>query len=84
MTPKSCIHTENFLTTWKYTWRRTEISLIDSVKNEVLQRVKMEGNVLHTINRRKGNWSCLVQRTDCLLKYVMEGKIEEKTERAGR
>jgi hypothetical protein len=39
-------------------WRRMEkISWTDRVRNEeVLQRVKEERNIVHTIKRRKVNW----------------------------
>jgi hypothetical protein len=42
-------------------WRRMEkISWSDCVRNEeVLQRVKEERNILHTMKRRKPNWSHL-------------------------
>jgi len=47
------------------------------VKNEeVLHRDNAERNILHTINRRTGNWTGDMFR-DCLLKNVIEGKIEE-------
>jgi hypothetical protein len=37
-------------------WRKMEISCVDRVKNEeVLQRVKDERNILHTIKRSKAN-----------------------------
>jgi hypothetical protein len=35
---------------------RTAISWTDRVKNEVLDRVKEEGNILHTIARSEANW----------------------------
>jgi len=50
------------------------------VRNEeVLQRVKEEGNILHTINRRKSNWIGHILRRNCLLKHVIPRNI-----RAGR
>jgi hypothetical protein len=57
------------------------------VKNEVLRVVKEERNILHTIKQRKGNWTGYNLRGECLLKYVVEGKIEEMvevTKRQGR
>jgi len=49
------------------------------VRNEeVLHRAKEERNILHTVNRRKPNWIDHVLRRSCLLKHVMEGKIEEE------
>ena len=50
----------------------------------VLECVKEERKVVHTINRRKANWVGHILRRNCLLKHVIEGKIEEVTERRGR
>ena len=47
---------------------------------EVLHKVKGERNILHTINGRKGNWIGHILRSNCLLKYVIEGKIEERSD----
>jgi hypothetical protein len=59
-------------------WRRIEkISWTDRVRNdEVLHRVKGERNILHTIKRRRANWIGHILRRNCLLKHVIEGKIE--------
>jgi hypothetical protein len=59
-------------------WRRMEkISWTDRVRNEaVLHRVKEERNILHTIKRRKANWLGHILRRNCLLKCVIEGKLE--------
>jgi hypothetical protein len=38
-------------------WRRMEINWMYRVKNEVLQRVKEERNILHAVKRRKANWT---------------------------
>jgi hypothetical protein len=67
-------------------WRRMEkISWTDRVRNEeVLHRVKEERNIVHTIKRRKANWICHILRRNCLLKHVIEGKIEEKVGMRGR
>jgi hypothetical protein len=44
------------------------------VRNEkVLHRVKEERNILHTIKRRKANWTGHILRRNCLLKHVIEG-----------
>ena len=49
------------------------------MKNEeVLQRLEEERNTLHTPKRRKGNWVGHILRRNCLLKRVLEGKIEVK------
>jgi hypothetical protein len=70
-------------------WRRMEkVSCTDRVRNEeVLHRVKEERNILHTIQRRKANWIGHILRRNCLLKHVIEGKLEgrlEVTVRRGR
>jgi hypothetical protein len=53
------------------------ISWIDRVKNEeVLQKVKEERNNLHTIKCRKTDWIIHILRRNCLLRHVIEGKIE--------
>jgi hypothetical protein len=58
-------------------WRRREkISWTDCVRNEVLHRAKEERNILHTIQRRKVEWIGHILRRNCLLKHVMEGKME--------
>jgi hypothetical protein len=46
-------------------------------------RVKEERNIVHTIKRRKANWIGHILRRNCLLKHVIEGKLE-MTERRGR
>jgi hypothetical protein len=58
------------------------------VRNEeVLHIVKEERNIVHTIKRRKANWIGHILRRTCLLKHVIEGKLEgriEMTRRRGR
>jgi hypothetical protein len=62
-----------------------KISWTDRVRNEeVLHRVKEERNILHTIKRRKANWIGHMLRRNCLLKHVIEGKLEENIEMTGR
>jgi hypothetical protein len=57
----------------------------DRVRNEeVLHRVKEERNIVHTIKRRKANWIGHVLRRNCLLKHVIEGKLEGRIEMMGR
>jgi hypothetical protein len=46
------------------------------VKNEVLQRVEEERNILHTITQRKANWTGHFVGRDGLIKHVAEGKVE--------
>jgi hypothetical protein len=62
-----------------------KISWTDRVRNEeVLHRVKKERNILHTIQRRKANWIDHILRRNCLLKHVIEGKLERRIEMTGR
>jgi hypothetical protein len=61
-----------------------KISWTDRVRNEeVLHRVK-ERNIVHTIKRRKANWIGHILRRNCLLKQVIEGKLERRIEMTGR
>jgi hypothetical protein len=58
------------------------------VRNEeVLLRVNEHRNILHEIRKRKANWIGHILLRNCLLKQVIEGKIEgemEVTRRRGR
>ena len=53
-------------------------------KWRTLGRVKEERNVLHTIKRRKANRIGHILRRNCLLRHVIEGKIEGMIEVTGR
>jgi hypothetical protein len=53
------------------------------VKNEVLHRIKEERKILLTIKRRQANWIGYILLRNCLLKHVIEGKIEGRG-RGGR
>jgi hypothetical protein len=62
-----------------------KISWTDRVRNEeVLHRVKEERNIVHTIKRRKAKWIGHILRRNCLLKHVIEGKLEGRIEMTGR
>jgi hypothetical protein len=62
-----------------------KISWTDRVKNEEgLHRVKEERNILHTRKRRKTNRIGHNLPRNCILKHVIEGKLEGRTEMAGR
>jgi hypothetical protein len=67
-------------------WRRVEkISWTDRVRNEeVLHRVKEERNIVLTVKRRNANWIGHILRRNCLLKHVIEGKLEGRIEMTGR
>jgi hypothetical protein len=54
------------------------------VKTEkILHRVKEEKNFLHAIKRRKGDRIGHILHRNCLLKHVIEGRVEG-TGRRGR
>jgi len=52
----------------------------DRVRSEVLQGVRKERNILQTITKKKANWIGHILRRSCVLKYVIEGKIEGRIE----
>ena len=43
-------------------------------------RVKEERNILHTISRRKANWTGHILRRNCLLKHITEATIQQRIE----
>jgi hypothetical protein len=62
-----------------------KIRWTDRVRNEeVLHRVKEERSILNTIKRRKANWIGHILRRNCLLKHMIEGKLEGRIEVMGR
>ena len=56
--------------------RLGKISWTKRVRNEVLQVVYKDGNILHTARRRRANCIGHILRRNCLLKHVIELKIE--------
>jgi hypothetical protein len=46
--------------------------------------VKEDRNIVNTIKRRKANCIGHIVRRNCLLKHVIEGKLEVKSEMTGR
>jgi hypothetical protein len=62
-----------------------KISWTDRVNNEaVLQRVKEERNILHTIRRKKAKWIGHILRRNFLLSHIIEGKIRGTRRRERR
>jgi hypothetical protein len=62
-----------------------KISWTDHVRNEeVLLRVKEQRNILHKIRKRKANWIGHILCGNCLLQWVIEGKIKGGIEVTGR
>ena len=51
---------------------------------EELLRVKEQRNILHEIRKRKANWIGHILRRNCLLQWVIEGKIKGGIEVTGR
>jgi hypothetical protein len=61
--------------------RMEKIGQTNLVRNEdVLHRIKEKKNILHKIKRMKANWIDHIQLRNCLLKHVIEGKIEGRIE----
>ena len=46
--------------------------------------MKEERNFLHVVKRKKDNWFGHILRENCLLKHVIEGKINGRIEVTGR
>jgi len=53
---------------------------VRNVEVQVLQRVRVERNILHAINRRNARWIGHILRRICRLKHVIEGKVERRIE----
>jgi hypothetical protein len=61
-----------------------KINRTDRLRNDVLNRIKQEVNILHTIQKRKPNWVGHILRRNCFLKHLIEGKIVGRIEVTGR
>jgi hypothetical protein len=59
--------------------RMEKISWTDRVRN-----AEEERNILHTTKRRKAKYTGHTLRGNCLLKHVVEGKLEGRIETKGR
>jgi inosine/xanthosine triphosphate pyrophosphatase family protein len=46
------------------------------VRNEEVLHRRKEKNILHAIKTRKATWICHIVHSNCLLKHIIEGKIE--------
>ena len=42
------------------------------------QSIKEDGEFLHTIKGKKANWIGHILRRNCVLKHVIEGKVERR------
>jgi hypothetical protein len=67
-----------------WSWRRMgKISFTDRVRNEeVLHTVKGK-IILNRIKRSKGQWIDHILRRNCLIKHVIEGKIDGRIQVTG-
>jgi hypothetical protein len=63
---------------------RDKCEMLPLETKQVLHRVKEDRNIVHTIKRRKANWIGHILRRNCLLKHVIEGKLEGRIEMTGR
>ena len=65
--------------------RLEKISWTADMRNEeVIHRVKEDRNILRTIKRRKADCIGHNLRRNCLIKHVIEGKVEGRSERKRR
>ena len=64
-------------------WRRSVGPIVWKMKKYYI-RVKEQRNILRTVKRRKANWFGHILRRNCLVKHVIEGKIEGRTEMTAR
>jgi hypothetical protein len=65
--------------------KKEKISWTDHLRNEeVLLRVNEQRNILHEIRKRKANWIGHILHRNCLLKRVIEAKIQGGIEVTGR
>jgi hypothetical protein len=54
-------------------WRMEKLGWTERVRGEeVLQRVREDRNILHTVKRRKANWIGHILCGNCLQKQVMQ------------
>jgi hypothetical protein len=61
-----------------------KISWTDRVQNEVLHRVRREGISYMQLKKRRANWIGQILHNNCILKHVIEGKIEGRINMTGR
>jgi hypothetical protein len=54
------------------------------VINKALRRIRDKRNIRQTIKRKKTNWIGHILSMNCLLKHVIEGKVEVKWRRGRR
>jgi hypothetical protein len=68
-----------------FCWRSMEkFSWADRVRNEALERVEEERNILQTVKQEKSKIIGHILRRNCLLKHDIGGKIRGRIEVTGR
>jgi hypothetical protein len=78
---------QNYLESFEmWCWRRMEmISWTNHVRNDgVLLTVKEERNILHAIKIERLTGFGHIFRRNCLLKHVMEGRLDGRVEITGK
>jgi hypothetical protein len=55
----------------------------EGLRRSIITSSQKERNILHTIKRKKANWIGHILLRNCLLKHVIEGKIEDRLEVTG-
>jgi hypothetical protein len=60
------------------------ISLTDRVRNEEVLHREKKGNILQAIKSWKAKWIVYILGRTCLIKHIVEGKIEGRIEVTGR
>jgi hypothetical protein len=74
---------------WEFFEKVSDYSFVkqhaaDRVRNEeILHSVKEERNILHKLKIRKVKLIGHMLRRNCLLKHVIEGKLEDRSEMTG-
>jgi hypothetical protein len=58
---------------------RLQSALNFFMNEEILHTVKQERNILHAITRKKANCIGHMLNRNCLLKHVIEGKMDRRT-----
>jgi hypothetical protein len=64
--------------------RRFFLEFFSPYERTVLHGVKEERNIRHKIKKRKAKWIDHILRRNCLIKHVIEGKIEGTVKVTGR
>jgi hypothetical protein len=61
-----------------------QVDLSCEERSTCLRVVSDESNIVHNTRRKKFNWIGRILRRNCLLKHIIEGKIEGAIKMTGR